>query len=406
MGAKSKMVNSGFVVATPQRSVCDDNSRVLERRGWLRFIALGTRRGTQGIAPERTLLNPAIGLAAYIGAHSLPPFLAESFRSRLLPWFDRWVLKHLQPGDHMISSYAYANQCFRYVREHGGRTFLDAGNSHIENFWEILSEEHRRWKCPTPPIAQHWYERARRMLVDVDYVLSPSSYVTRTFLERGFKPEQILKNVYPLDLTCFKPPAECRPQNRELRVINTGSLSLRKGTPYLLEAFRMVLKQEPSARLLLTRIVQDDIKPVLEKYLDLPIEWAPGLPHDQLAARLQSADVFVLPSIEDGFARTVAEALACGLPVVLTPNTGARDLIEPGINGEVVPIRDSAATAEAILKCWERKRKGDNPPMTKLKETLCFKAFEKEFLDQLDARGFGEAPVNGRAGTKNIEFAH
>jgi hypothetical protein len=53
-----------FVVATPGRSVCDDNAQVLARLGHLRFLALGTRRGTAGVPPERTRLLPAFGLAA------------------------------------------------------------------------------------------------------------------------------------------------------------------------------------------------------------------------------------------------------------------------------------------------------------------------------------------------------
>src|SRR5262245_37426272 len=175
-----------FVVATPQRSVCDDNARALERHGMLRFLALGTRRGTSGVPVELTRLNPWIGLWTYAAGRTLPPFQAESFRFRLLPWFDRWVLKQLRPGDHIISSYGYANRCFDFVRRHGGKTFVDAGNSHIENFWETLQEEHRRWKCPLPPVAPYWYERSRAMLANVDYVLSPSSYVAKSFLTRGF----------------------------------------------------------------------------------------------------------------------------------------------------------------------------------------------------------------------------
>src|SRR5215467_10142933 len=114
-----------FVVATPQRSVCDDNARVLEQHGLLRFLALGTRRGTPGVPVDRTRLKPVLGLLSYAAARSLSPFRAESFRFRLLPWFDRWVLKQLEPGDHIISSYGYANRCFDFVRRHGGKTFLD-----------------------------------------------------------------------------------------------------------------------------------------------------------------------------------------------------------------------------------------------------------------------------------------
>jgi glycosyltransferase involved in cell wall biosynthesis len=377
-----------FVIAAPARSVCDDNARALEKIGRLRFIALGTRRGTAGVPPEHTRLNPLIGLSGYLAAKTLSPYRAESFRFGLLPWLDRWVKKQMVPGDHIISSYGYVNECFKFVRHHGGKTFLDGGNSHIENFWEVISEEHRRWNCPTPPFSPFWLERSRAMLAETDYVLSPSSYVTNSFLARGFKPEQILKNIYPVNLSLFQPRNAPRPTNQPLTIINTGSLSLRKGTPYLLEAFRIVQKKIPDARLLLTRTVQDDVKPILARYNDLPIEWSPALPHAQLAARLQSADIFVLPSLEEGLVRTACEAMACGLPVVLTPNTGANDFVQPGVNGEIVPIRDPKAIADAVLKWAEIILKPDYQPRAVInQELLTFGYFEKTFIGQLRERG-------------------
>jgi len=365
--------------------VCDDNARALERHGLLRFLALGTRRGTIGVPPERTRLNPCIGLCTYAAARTLGPYQAEFIRFRLLPWFDRWVLRQLQPGDHMISSYGYANDCFKFVRRHGGKTFVDAGNSHIENFWEIMCEEHHRWNCSYPPVARHWYERSKAMLQEVDYVLSPSSYVTESFLSRGFKREQILRNIYPVNLSLFKPSDKPRPAGRPLTVINTGNLSLRKGTPYLLEGFRLLHARHPSARLLLTRNIRNDVEPILTHYRDLPIEWSPGLPPTQLAERLRSADVFVLPSLEEGLVRTALEAMACGLQVVLTPNTGASDFVQPGVNGEIVPIREPSAIAEGTLRCWERIQSGATIPTADLQARLSFENFESEFLKQLSA---------------------
>jgi glycosyltransferase involved in cell wall biosynthesis len=387
-----------FVVATPQRSVCDDNARVLEKEGMLRFLALGTRHGTMGVSAEHTRLNPAIGLVAYAASRLLATFKFESFRFRLLPWFDHWVLGQLQPGDHIISSYGYANKSFRFVRRHGGKTFLDAGNSHMENFWEILSEEHRRWNCPLPPVARHWYERSRAMLQDsVDYVLSPSSYVTNSFLARGFAPGQIIPNIYPVNLSLFQSSDQPRPATRPLTIINTGHLSLRKGTPYLLEAFRLVHSRHPSARLLLTNYIRDDVAPVLSRYRDLPIEWSPGLAHAQLAERLRSADVFVLPSLEEGLVRTALEAMACGLPVVLTPNTGASDFVTPGVNGEIVPIRDPEATADAILRCWERVQTGFRPPSAELSQRLSFETFAQTFRTQLRQLGMVSGPIEAHS---------
>jgi alpha-maltose-1-phosphate synthase len=373
-----------FVVATPARSVCDDYARALQKEKLLRFIALGTRRGTAGIPHERTRLRPWIGLKAYIAAKLLPRFSAESFRFKLLPEFDRWVRSQLSPGDHIISSYGYANECFKWIRAHGGQTFIDAGNSHPANFWEILSEEHARWQSNEPPVARHWIDRSLSMMEDVDFVLSPSTYVTNSFLARGFEPRRILKTVYPVDLALFAPRTRPRPRNHPLTVISTSSLSLRKGTPYLLEAFRMVRKSIPKARLLLTQIVEESVKDILPKYADLEIDWSRSLSHPLLAERLRSADIFVLPSLEEGLARTPLEALACGLPIVVTSHTGANDAVTPGVNGEVVPIRDASAIAQAIL-VWRDKvlspSWGPRPLLDSRR--FSFECFEQDFLKRI-----------------------
>jgi glycosyltransferase involved in cell wall biosynthesis len=382
------MIHSQFVVATPSRSVCDNYARALQKENLLRFIALGTRRGAASVPSERTRLNPWIGLCTYAAAKTLSSSSAESFRFRLLPWFDRWVLKQMHSGDHIISSYGYANECFKFVRAHGGKTFLDAGNSHPENFWQTISEEHRRWKCSYPPVSSLWHDRSISMLKDADLVLSPSSFVTRSFLERGFEPERILRNVYPVDLTCFQSSKQERPKNRPLTIISTTSLSLRKGSPYLLEGFRIVRKSIPNARLLLTRVVEDSVKEILPEYSDLDIEWSPSLPHAQLAGRLRSADIFVLPSLEEGLARTAIEALACGLPAIVTPNTGVNDWITSGQNGEVVPIRDSQAIAEAVFK-WADRACSPEPRHSMLPDPkeFSFSHFEQNFLEQLYEKG-------------------
>lgn len=388
MNPSSSGNKSSFVVATPGRSVCDDNARALYQHGLLRFIALGTRNGTKGVPAEFTRLKPAIGLTAFIAAQLFSTRRAESLRFRLHPWFDRWIKKQLLPGDNIISSYGYVNDCFRWARQNGGKTFLDGGNSHPENYWNILAEENKRWNCRELPIARHHYERARAMMADVDFVLSPSTWVSKSFLERGFKPDQILRNVYPIDISCFKPPAAPRPKDRPLTIIAPGSLSLRKGTPYLLEGFRLVVKKIPTARLILNRAIFDNVAAIVDRNADLPIDWQPSLPHPQLAEKMRASDMLVLPSLEDGFARTVTEGLSCGLPVISTPNTGASDLIRPGQNGEIVPIRDPAAIADAILKWADKILSGTEQAQISFDAgLLSFENFEREFIGQLQSRG-------------------
>jgi glycosyltransferase involved in cell wall biosynthesis len=118
------------------------------------------------------------------------------------------------------------------------------------------------------------------------------------------------------------------------------------------------------------------------------------LPHAQLADRLRRADIFVLPSLEEGLVRTACEAMACGLPAILTPHTGANDFVQPGVNGEVVPIRDPQAVADAVLKWAEIvMQPGYQPRVMIDPQPLTFEHFEKTFVSQLAELSFLDPPV-------------
>jgi glycosyltransferase involved in cell wall biosynthesis len=383
--AEKTTATGRFVIGAPgHNSIYDDESLALHKHNRLRCIAMGTRRGVEGLPAEFTRLLPAFGLLVYATGKTMSQFNAESFRCRMYPWLDHWVKKQMQPGDHVISGYAYLNECFKWARAQGGHSFLDAGNSHPENFWSILTEESRRWNYPRHPVAEHYYHRSLEMMEHVDYVLAASTFVSRSFLSRGFKPERVLHHPRTVNFSMFYPAKNERPKDRPLTLVSTGLLCLRKGSPYLFEAFRLVRKKVPGVRLLVRRSIGTDFKHVLARYSDLPITWLEAMPHAELAEHLRQADIFLLPSLEDGLALTVVEALACGLPAIVTPNTGASDLIQPGVNGEVVPIRDPQAIADAVMKWADRIFVPGWQPRTMFDtKLLSFENFERTFIGQL-----------------------
>ena len=385
---------AGFVVASFARCGHDNFARLLEKQGLLDFYALGTRRGTQGVSPAHTRLSPAFGLMNYAFAHCLPPFQAESMRFRLFPLFGRWVKSLLRPGQHLIASYAFANSALKWARANGGVTFIDAQNSHPRLFWELLTEEQKRWKSPYLPVSRHYNQLGLESVEHSDYVFAPSTFVRDSFLEQGLDPRRVLLYTLPLNLDWFKPADADRPVSRPLTILNTGALCLRKGTPYLLEAFRLIRKKEPRAVLRLSQTVRDDAREALRQYADLPIDWAPYFnltfedQRKQYLERLQTSDIFVFPSIEDGFGFVVAEAMACGLPVITTKNTGASDLVLPGENGEVIPLRNPEAIAEAVLKWWSLLREGKRlQNVQRTHDLLSFKSFEKTIMNHLTTIG-------------------
>lgn len=370
-----------FMVACPVRSVCDHHARVLAKIGRLQGHFLGTRRGAKGIPEELSHRLPLVGLISYAVA-KLSPHRGEAAKVACFPMFDHWVKSHLRENTAVFSSYGYAVETFRKARRLGGNTLLDGGNSHPRQFWDIVEEEHRRWGAAVDPYPRSWNRRGIESVELADWIFSPSSYVSRSFTERGFPAERVLSLPYPIDLSDFSPDPEGKVPEGPLKVVCTGGVSLRKGFPYLLQAMREIRK-ERDAVLLLTEGVHASMLKLMDQYPDVPIDWAPRLPHSRLGERLKQGHVFALLSLEDGFALTAAEAMACGVPVVLTPNTGFADFVQPGVNGEIVPIRDAVAAAEAIVRCYDRRVGGHQFVDDQLKRKLSFEQFEESFLKHL-----------------------
>lgn len=114
---------------------------------------------------------------------------------------------------------------------------------------------------------------------------------------------------------------------------------------YLLEAWKKL--NLPNAELLLIGSLSHEMNPLIRRYEGV-FRHIPFVPNEQLLQYYGRSSVFVLPSVEDGFAVVIGEAMACGLPVITTYNTGAADIIAHGRHGFVVPIRSPEAIGEHL----------------------------------------------------------
>lgn len=370
-----------FVVATPNWNPHYLHAEALERRALLRLHAYAGRWVRPGVDRSRVSIHPGIAALSAAFMRFLPQdgSLRETLRLGLSPSFDRWVRRKLEAGDHLVTSFGYANESIHWIRERGGQVILDAGNSHPELFWEIISEEHRRWGVDLPPVSRGHHRRALESAEQADWVIGLSTFVTNSFVERGLPIERTFVLPYPVALDSFQPRTRPRSPNDPLTLISTGGAHLRKGTPYLFEALKLLRKDIPNIRLQLNRTVSPTMKPLLDRYGDLPIEWFDKLDHKQLPVKLAAADIYVFPSLEDGLARAATEAMACGLPVILTENTGAADLIEDGVNGSVIPIRSPEAIRDAVLIWWQKLQEGYTCDPDIARRQLSVESFERGF---------------------------
>lgn len=133
-------------------------------------------------------------------------------------------------------------------------------------------------------------------------------------------------------------------------MMNSSSCSLavrfRKGIPYLLNAFRKV--RHPRRVLKIVHGVLGEIRGYLAKAPLDNVEFHGVVPNAELPAVMSSAHVMVLPSIEERLALVLAEAIACGCPVIASTNTGGEDLLTDGVEGFIAPIRDPGAIADRL----------------------------------------------------------
>ena len=129
-----------------------------------------------------------------------------------------------------------------------------------------------------------------------------------------------------------------------LRVLYVGSLGQRKGLSYALDAIQILGAQVSFT--MIGRLTSPNCRPLLAA-LDHH-RWIETLPHDQILDQMSQHDVLLLPSLFEGYALVISEALSQGLPVLTTPNSGATQTIRDGVEGFIVPIRNSQAIAERL----------------------------------------------------------
>lgn len=302
-----------------------------------------------------------------IAANPWPELLMRGPRAVGLRWqsgdylkavaFDRWASRYVDGCDVWVGFAVFSLGAQRAARAAGARTVLERGSTHVLTQYALVAEEYRRWRCPTPPVDRRLVDRQLREYDEAEYVSVPSRFVHQSFVDRGFAAGRLVLIPYGADCRFFSPGVSPR---RPFRILTVG-LSLRKGTPYLFEAASLLgldgaRGRGPEMELCLAGAVAPDLVNVL-RTTRVPVRYVGALSQRELAAVYRSASVFVLPSIEEGMALSILEALASGLPVVVTPNTGATDIITHGREGLVVPPQDAAALAQALLELYEDEPK-------------------------------------------------
>jgi glycosyltransferase involved in cell wall biosynthesis len=269
-------------------------------------------------------------------------------------FYDKQVAKSLKPCDIFHGFAAQSFSSMLRAKELGAKVVADNPNTHPLNIKRILTEEYKIWKVPYTAYNNIALRRRLRALDLADRILVLSRDSQQTFIANGCPENKIQLIPYGVDSDFFKPQVL---RDDIFRVIFVGSLSLRKGFQYLLEAWQLLKLK--NAELILAGPLTADGRYALKKFTaksDFKLLGALNS-MEQVAQLYSQASVCVFPSIEEGFGMVVTEALASGVPVIISENVGAKDVATDGQEGFVVPIRNARAIKEALLCLYEDKPK-------------------------------------------------
>jgi glycosyltransferase involved in cell wall biosynthesis len=244
------------------------------------------------------------------------------------------------------------------AKRKGARTLVEHAGRHPGHFHKAPWEECERFKIKpslySPLLPAALIHRMEREYEICDRIVVPSNMAHGSFAAFGLRDKTTV--VFPgVDEQFFSSgPQQAEPQaRRPFRVCFVGRLELSKGAGYLLQAWKKL--RLANAELVMAGEVRPEMKELLETHADSNVRTPGFLTMQRLVELYRESDVFVFPSVNEGLAQVLLEAMATGLPVVATELSGACDCVTQGKEGFIVPARDVDRTAEAIQWCYDHR---------------------------------------------------
>jgi glycosyltransferase involved in cell wall biosynthesis len=275
--------------------------------------------------------------------------------------FGRWAASGVarEDWDVLLAWSGVAEEVLAALRGRGILGILVRGSAHIRAQSRLLEEEAVRTGADVDRPSGWMIAREEREYALADRVMVLSSFARDTFVAEGVDPDRLCIIPPGVDVERFAPHPEtigarCRRIERgeRLRVLNVGSFSLQKGmwdmarVVSLLDRerfeFRFVGSVAPEARCVMKR-------------LRSRATFDGHCPESALPDRYAWGDVFVLPTIQDGYALVLRQAAASGLPILTTSHGAGRDLVDEGRTGWVLAARCAEQFAERLRWCDDNR---------------------------------------------------
>ena len=341
---------------------------------WLNFMSSNIKeqllRRHFPVSSNLLKSHPIVELARIL----LPKFGLERYTTKENSWagidavyrkLDHEVASRvcrLEKQKQVSAVYGYEDgslQTFKRAKERGLTCIYDLPIAYWETGRLLMQEEADRLPCWAVTLgggindSEEKLERKTQEMALADVVVTPGGFVKESIPDWAKTKQIIVSPFGSPDCSIANISAHRSANEGKLRVLFVGSLSQRKGLGDLFKALKLV--NSPHIEL----VVMGSLTAPLEFYrAQLPsFTYMTNRPHHKVLDLMRSCDVLCLPSIVEGRALVMQEAMSQGLPLIITPNTGGADLIVEGETGFLVPIRSAEAIANKLHWFLENRSK-------------------------------------------------
>jgi glycosyltransferase involved in cell wall biosynthesis len=309
-----------------------------------------------GVRAERVRSFTLHGIASRIHAQTAGRFGSSLGQPALHRAFGAWAARTVRRDADLVYAFSgVAEELLKAQRGASGpRIWVVRGSSHIRAQHALLSDEEARVGTLIDKPTAWTIDREEREYALAERIVTLSTFSHLTFLDRGLPADKVILLVSAVDTARFRPSDEVIEERirriergEPLRVLTVGTFSFRKG------AYDVVEVADALQGRMQFRFV-GDVPAETEKLTALArraIDMRPRVMEFDLVEHYKWADIFLFPTIEDGFPAVVAQAQAAGLAVITTPNGSGPDVVRESKTGWIVPIRSPNAIADRLIFC-------------------------------------------------------
>lgn len=283
-------------------------------------------------------------------------------------FFDYFASKKIS-SQFVIASVSGLRRCLATTRKRGGIFIEMALMENPEIFQEKLIRESLRHHITIQKSTIRFLDELSCTMRQADWIIAIAPFVKQSLVERGFDADRILVSGLGINELAYFPKNEIAPSVlRKFRVLYLAHSQLLKGLQDLLEVWTRF--QDSNIELVVVGLIDKNTERVIERYENLRGIIYLGSIQDTLS-QYQQADLFVFPTYSDGLGKAAVEAMACGLPIIITNQCGIQ--ITDGKEGFIISAGNTILLEEKIRFCC------NNPDISKKMGQFARETFLKQY---------------------------